>query len=134
MPPERGHADRGARDGRRPRGAPNSTAGASATQHRVQTRNSTGSAAGIITQAPPTTGKREIPAVVDRTDVKESILRNAVVDRIGTDGDALGDCPAQTDATTSTAANTCKPPQLSWLPSAVKGPALFVRRTVSRSN
>jgi hypothetical protein len=47
-------------------------------------------AAGIITQAPPTTWEREILAVVERTDIAEPILRTAAIDRIGTDTDALG--------------------------------------------
>ncbi len=47
-------------------------------------------AAGILTQAIPDTWEREIAAVVARTDVEEYLLREAVVDRIGTYGDALG--------------------------------------------
>jgi len=72
-------------------------------------------AAGIITQAPPTTWEREIVAVVERTDIEEPILRTAVVDRIGTTPMRWGGCPAGTDATTSTAANTSTPRQRSWL-------------------
>ena len=47
-------------------------------------------AAGILYQAVPDTWEREIAAVVARTDVEEYLLREAVVDRIGTYGDALG--------------------------------------------
>ena len=47
-------------------------------------------AAGIITQAMPDTWEREIVAVVARTEVEEYLLRDAVVDRIGTDTDAMG--------------------------------------------
>ncbi|MGI8870654.1 MAG: hypothetical protein ACR2F6_17860 [Mycobacteriales bacterium] len=47
-------------------------------------------AAGIITKAPPTSWEREIAAVCDRTELEAVTLREAVVDRIGTDTDALG--------------------------------------------
>ncbi len=56
-----------------------------------------------------------ILAVVERTDIEEPILRTTVVDRIGTTPMRWGGCPAGTDATTSTAANTSRPRQRSWL-------------------